>query len=311
MKKIKFIVLIFVYFVFIATTFAVDSTSKYFLENINTWEKKYIEYSIPLLEDSVFQMEMKKRVYYKPKVWDEVFENWKVVCQEYVDNNENKKSWECDISFSWNISKIRFRELTGNEKIDVVFSILYNIFPNYIIYFILFIPFNFFVFFWVGYVIFWRKISLVKYLFFTMFLTFMLDIMLIYLNFSYIQLKQTMLWAFLYIVCIITPKLCFLIFSSYKFSKYRKKIKSVTIYDKISYYVLMFLSTLFIFYIVFWFLEFSLSFLGLDWIFSNYLLKVVCYWLLTYLFIKTTWQRFYNFLFNDSGNIKLWRKTKK
>ncbi len=246
MKIIKFIIAIFLLFLFTNTTSALTSWDiKNIVKNTKTWEIRVIIDQLPWKVDNLFHMEI-GRLAYSRNIWEEILENWIIICH-YDDTNDSNiiKEWECELLDK--TEKISFNDLTKKDKINVVLNIL----GNYLFCFLLWIPFNFWVFFCISYLLFWKKFSLIKHLVFTMLFTIFLDLILIYFNLSFMQLNWAVLWVLLYAFYIVSIKIVFMFFSVYLFVyKYSKEKGFSSKYNRKFCSILMLLIFLFIFWFV-------------------------------------------------------------
>lgn len=188
------------------------------LENPKTWEIKYIDKNLPSSETNLFQNELDNYAFHN-LVWIYVFENWKGKCF-YEDTRKIEKVWDCIDLDNDKIKRITSNDLTFKDKFKLYINIVYE----FCIYLIIWIPFNFFVFFWLTYALFWRKISLLEHLIITTLLEAILDIILISLNFSLMQLDSILFWSFIYMLLVIAPKFILALYWIYRFYKYKKEI---------------------------------------------------------------------------------------
>lgn len=215
MKKI--FLMFFLFFLLVNNTFAITFWwVKNILQNTKTWEIKYVEDLSPWWDVDLFQDKINSKVYHNT-VWDEIFENWKIICIYDDFSDRIKKVWDCKY-LDENIKNITINDLSFKDKSEIYSGIL----SEYLFYLILWLPFNFFVFFWISYVFFWTKRSLSFHFFITIILTIILDITLYFYKFSFIQLSHILFWPIIYFMFVLWPKLIFALHWLYTFYRYKK-----------------------------------------------------------------------------------------
>ncbi len=222
MKQIKKIIIILILFFLslnIASAMSFWSI-KNIVENTNTKEVKLIEYGLPWTTNEwLIQKEINKSISNK-KIWETYFENWKLKCHIYDVDSDYESNWNCEDN-NKELKILTFNDLSKNDKLILIWKILYK----YIIYLIIWIPLNFFVFFSITYPIFWNKFSLKIHLIISILLTIIMDIFLNYFNISIMLLVQEWFWWTIYFIFIIIPKIIIWIIWYYFYRKYKKLTK--------------------------------------------------------------------------------------
>lgn len=223
-KKIiqKLILFISIFFIFISN---VNALTWWYLtiwyKNINTGEIKYVEKGFPYeIYDNLTQVKIDDNF-----KW---FENWEVVCQRTDIPKRYKEYWECDNFSAYDNAEneLTFKDLEFSDQKSIIIDII----TDYLLIFIISIPFNFLVFFGIFYFIFKTKLKLYQYLFISMISCSILDIILSFFNFSFIQFNGNFLWIYIYWMFVVFPKSIFAIIwiiNLFLYNKNKPKIDKV------------------------------------------------------------------------------------